>query len=294
MRATVEFKLPGGERHTLGHGALIGRLWSADLHLNDGRISEAHAMVSLRGRDLCLLALRGRFTHKGRTRSNLVLRRGQRIGVAAGLELEVVDVTIPSAVLALEADRVPHQVLAGVTSLFGDPRPRIANGWHSDASGYIWPTGNGWMRAAPDPVPVLAGDSWEVAGVQFRAVEHCIEGSPMTAREVGYDEPLTVVARFDSVHLIRENEPVVVLTGNAARVISELVTTGCAIGWEPLARQLWGDTRRDSLRRRWDMLVMRLRQKLRDNGIRSDLLRPDGAGSIDLVLGPKDIVVDET
>jgi len=294
MRATVTFKLPNGSTQTLGHGALIGRLWSAELHINDGRISEAHAMVSLRGRDLSLLALRGRFTHKGRTLSHLVLRAQQRIGLAAGLELEVLEVTIPDVVLALEADRVARQVLAGVASLYGGAQPRVAKGWHSDASGYIWPTGTGWMRAADEPIPVLAGDTWEVGGVQFKAVEHRIEGSAMTAREVGFDAALTLIARFDTVHLIREGAPVVVLSGNAARVISELVITGCAIGWEPLARQLWRDTHRGSLRRRWDMLIMRLRNKLRDNGIRSDLLRPDGAGSIQLVLGPKDSVVDET
>ena len=58
MRPTVSLQLPDGSIHELGHGDLIGRLWTAALHLDDGRISEAHAMISLRGSELHLLALR--------------------------------------------------------------------------------------------------------------------------------------------------------------------------------------------------------------------------------------------
>ena len=61
MRAFVRFRLPEGNSVELGHGDLIGRLWSAALPIADARISEADAMVSLRGQELKLLALRGRF-----------------------------------------------------------------------------------------------------------------------------------------------------------------------------------------------------------------------------------------
>ena len=40
-------------------------MWSAALHLDDPRVSEAHAMVSIRGSELKLLALRGRFQIDG-------------------------------------------------------------------------------------------------------------------------------------------------------------------------------------------------------------------------------------
>ena len=40
MRPTVSLQLPDGSIHELGHGDLIGRLWTAALHLDDGRISE--------------------------------------------------------------------------------------------------------------------------------------------------------------------------------------------------------------------------------------------------------------
>ena len=49
MRPAVHLRLPDGRTAVLGHGDLIGRLESAALPLADPRISEAHAMVSLRG-----------------------------------------------------------------------------------------------------------------------------------------------------------------------------------------------------------------------------------------------------
>ena len=47
-----------GDRHVLGVGDLIGRLPSAALVVDDPRVSEAHAIVSLRRAALHLLALR--------------------------------------------------------------------------------------------------------------------------------------------------------------------------------------------------------------------------------------------
>jgi len=294
VRATVEFKLPNGELRALGHGDLIGRLWSAELQLNDGRVSEAHAMVSNRGRDLRLLALRGRFAVNGKTLSNLILRPGQIIAFASDLQLEVTRVEVPEAVLALQAPRVAKQILNGVTSIYGGARPRLVSGWDSEASDVVWPTGDGWMRGRDNPSALLPGDTWEVNGVAFRAVEERTQGARPTAHELGFTKPLRLVARFDSVHLMRDEEPVLVISGQSARVISELVTMACPVEWETLAVQLWGDRPRDVLRRRWDMQTLRLRKKLRESSIREDLVRSDGSGLIELVLGPDDSVVDET
>jgi pSer/pThr/pTyr-binding forkhead associated (FHA) protein len=49
MLATVRLRLPDGSTTTLAPGDIIGRMASAALVLDDGRVSEAHAMVSLRG-----------------------------------------------------------------------------------------------------------------------------------------------------------------------------------------------------------------------------------------------------
>lgn len=294
MRVTVDVRTPDGEVVALGHGAIIGRLWSADLMINDARVSEAHAMVSLRGRDVRLLALRGRFAVRGTTLSSVVLAPGMVVSLATGLELEILAVRVPDAVLALEADGVARQVLTGVTSLYGGPRPRLVAGWQADADDYVWPTGTDWMRGSDHPREVRAGDGWQVGGTTFRASELRAEGAQATVIEQDYATPLTITARFDTVHIARKGEAVVVITGIMARVISELVSTGAALSWDSLAEDLWGDAHRDVLRRRWDAQLMRLRRKLRDHGLRADLLRADGSGLIELVVGLDDVLIDET
>ncbi len=47
------------------------------------------------------------------------------------------------------------------------------------------------------------------------------------------------------------------------------------------------------MRRKWDASLARLRQKLRENRIRADLIRADGAGNFELLLYPGDIVDHE-
>jgi hypothetical protein len=294
MRSLVHIREPSGTVVALGHGAVIGRLWSADLQINDARVSEAHAMVSLRGRDVRLLALRGRFVVDGQRLSDVVLSAGLRVVLAKGLELEVVAVQVPEAVLALELPGGVRQVIGGVTSLFGGLHPRVVAGWDGGAADYVWPTGAAWMRGTDVPVELLPGDQWEVDGALFRAVELPVEGAAPTAVDPSYAQPITLTARYDTVHIARAGEPVVVIAGQMARVLTELVAAGVPLGWEPLARQAWSDGDRDLLRHRWDMQVRRLKQKLMAHGLRKDLVRADGSGLIELVLGPDDVVIDES
>ena len=55
VQATVRFRAPDGAEVALSHGDVIGRLWWVDLEIDDERVSEARALVSLRRRDLKLL-----------------------------------------------------------------------------------------------------------------------------------------------------------------------------------------------------------------------------------------------
>lgn len=59
LHASVRLLDPAGREHDVVHGDVVGRLWTAALQLDDGRVSEAHAMVSLREGQLQLLPLRG-------------------------------------------------------------------------------------------------------------------------------------------------------------------------------------------------------------------------------------------
>jgi hypothetical protein len=294
-RARVDVELPNGEVRALFHGDIIGRLWSAGLQLNDARISECHAMISLRGRDLLLLALRGRFAVDAKPLSKLVLHPGQRVAFAEGLELQIRDVHVPDMVMAIEAPGLAQRVVPGVASLYGGARPALKSGWRSDAHGHLWPTGDSWMRSGTPPIQVEPGDHWVVQGVSFHALaSENTQGVAPTRQEGAIARPLRIVARYDTVHLHRAGAPVLTIAGRSARMISELAVLGQPIAWLELARQLWGEADRQTLRRRWDMQLARLRQKLRAASIRADLVKAHGSGLVELVLGPADVVVDET
>jgi hypothetical protein len=113
MLASVRLRLPDGSTTTLSPGDIVGRMASAALVLDDPRVSEAHALVSLRGAELQLLALRGMFAVNGEPSSKIVLQPGQRLSFAEGLALEVEAVQLPDTLAALEGDGLPTQVLGG-------------------------------------------------------------------------------------------------------------------------------------------------------------------------------------
>ncbi len=60
VRPLARFLAPDGRSELLGPGDIIGRMPTATLTINDPHVSEAHALVSLRGSELKLPGLRGR------------------------------------------------------------------------------------------------------------------------------------------------------------------------------------------------------------------------------------------
>lgn len=299
MRAHVHLRLPDGSRATLGPGDMIGRTWTAALRLDDPGVSEAHALVSLRGESLQLLALRGRFLVDGQPAGQAVLVPGQRVRLSQETELVVEAVALPREVLALEGDGLPRQVLAGVCSLRTVPHPRLLPGHDPGAEAVLWSTGEGWrLRIGPTPPRELAaGDAFTVSGRPFRAVAVALAAAAQEQTRVqgGVDAPVRVEARFDTVHLHREGAPVAVLSGHAARVVSELVALGGPAPWSVVAGEIWpGEDDRDELRRKWDVVLVRLRHRLRGAGVRPDLVRSSRSGQVELVLLPGDAVEDRT
>ncbi len=297
MRAYARFRLPDGTRVELGHGDLIGRLWSAALSLADGRISEAHAMVSLRGHELKLLALRGRFALEGRPQSSLVLQPGQRIAFAEGLELVVEDIQLPTMVLGIEGDGLPRQVLNGVCSLMTRPRPEVVPRF-VDAPAHIWTDGEGWLlKLDGEPRVLSPGDSWELDGRSFRAVAARLESAGRTATRLvgGVHRVLRVVANFDTAHIHSEGGQALALSGLSARILSELVAFDGPVPWLVLAQELWPkESDPHLLRRKLDVNLSRLRRKLREAQIRPDLIRADGFGHFELFLKEGDRAEDCT
>lgn len=298
MRAFTRLLLPGGDSVELGHGDIIGRLWSAALSISDARVSEAHAMVSLRGQDLMLLALRGRFAVAGRSRNSLVLEAGQVIALADGLELRVEEVSLPAAVFAIEGDGLPRVAVSGVCSLLTRPRPELIPRLVPDAPAHLWGDGEGWCLSMNGVSrPVKPGDAWEVDGRRFQAVALALDAAGHTATRLdgGVSRPLRIVAHYDTAHLHPEGCEPLALSGLTARLISEVVSFDGPVPWEVLARELWAEE--DDvhlLRHKLDVTLSRVRSRLRDGGVRPDLVRSDGFGNVELFLHSGDRVENRT
>lgn len=297
MLPEVRFRLPDDQVVGAAPGALIGRSYTADVRIDDGRVSEVHAYVSLRASQLVMLALRGRVRCEGRDMPRLELRPGQQIELAQGVALDVVAVQLPEQVLALEGDGVARQVLFGVTSVVTRPSPHLVTGYAADAAALLWSDGLAWRaRVTGQRVrPLRAGDELVVDGVRLRAI--AVPGAGAEAVETvprsGGDR-LRIVSLFDSVQVWREgaSEPCL-LKGRPARLVAELLSLGGPVRWEVLAQDLWSDDAdAATLRHRLDITLMKTRRLLVAAGIRRDLVTSHRNGWIELLLFPGDVADD--
>lgn len=297
MRALVQVRAPDGQIFELSHGDIIGRLWSAAMPIDDARVSEAHAMISLRGREMKLLALRGLFAIDGRPINQLVLVPGQQIDLARGVRIVVEAVELPDRVLAVEGDGLGRQIPTGVCALVTAPEPHLIAGYRENAA-ILWSTGAGWRLQLPgedNPRALRIGDTWTLDSREFRAVaiELSAAGQEATRVRGSVRAPLRIVTRFDTVHFHRDGQPVVTISGISARILSALAPIRNPISWEPIATEIWGEGDRNTLRRKWDVNLVRLRKKLQAARIRTDLIRADGNGNFELVLYQDDEVDDQ-
>ena len=274
----------------------MGRVWTAALAIEDARVSEAHALVSLRDGALVLLALRRLLRVAGREVRQVVLTPGLVVDLADGVSLEVEAVELPETVLALEGEGLGRRILSGAAFLRLGPPPELLPRYVPDARAHVWSYGAGWRYRVDggEPHDLVAGQGIAVGDSFFRVVEVRLREASRSGTEVGNDVPLRIVARHVTVHLHREGQPICVLAGVAGRIVSELVVMGVPVSWEMLAAQIWPDEDdRGTLRRRWDVHLGRLRVKLREARIREDLVRPDGRGNLELVLAARDVVEDQ-
>lgn len=299
MRALVHFRLPDGSTDVLGPGDVIGRMWTASLRLDDPGVSEAHALISLRGETLKLLALRGRFMVDGQLSTEVDLRPGQKIQLSQETELVVTDVILPMEVMAIEGDGLPRQVLVGPCALRLKPHPQLLPGYEATADAVLWGTGDGWrLRIGHTPArALLSGDSWTIDGLHFRAVAVSLSHAAQdrTRHDISFEGPLHIVTLYDTVHIYRTGKETAILSGQSARIVSELAAMGNSAPWEVLARELFpGPIDREALRRKWDVSILRLRARLRELGLRPDLVRPSRSGQLELVLLSSDTIEERS
>jgi hypothetical protein len=297
LHAFVRLVSPDGAVHELVHGDLIGRVWSASLQINDARVSEAHAMVSLREGELQLIGLRGAFAVDGNPVGEVTLTPGLRVLLASGVALQILDVQLPVAVLGLEGPGLPPVMLPGVCALVPGHPIRLCRGTRQDALATIWNDGEDWwIRQGDEGRRLRAGDQLEVGGHSLTTVLIPLGDAgpgPTIARTLS--PPLELVVRYDTVHVHREGHAPVMLSGNQARLVSELAACGAPIDWLALARQLWrDDAPAPQLRSRLDVVMSRIRRLLRVQGVRTNLVRTDGAGLVELLLYPDDHLKDES
>lgn len=296
MRARVRLRLDSGEVRELVSGDIIGRIWGAALRLDDPQISEAHALISMRGTALKLLALRGRFVVDDKQVSEAELAPGQRVRLAKDIGFDVLEVDVPGDVLALEGDGLARQILGGVCALRLAPRPEIVPGFASDADAVFWNDDGEWsMRLGAEDVPLVPGDTFVIGERTFRAVAVPLYSGPQTIAWDELEAPLSLIVRYDTVHIHRDGHTSVALDGISARILSELATIALPVAWQSVAAEIWTDEDDViSLRRKWDTSLTRLRKKLRDSRIRQDLVRADGNGNFEIFLRTKDRVDDQT
>ena len=287
---------PDGHAAELVPGDFVGRAGGATLQLDDGRVSEAHAMVSLREGQLQLIPLRGGLALAGEPVSHVALKPGAVIDLAHGVQLTVVEVHLPDEVLGIEGGGLPRQMVPSVASVIVDGRVRLISGWREDAAAQLWSTGEGFrVRVDAHTQPIGVGDTLTLAGHRLEFVAIPLgEAGPRTTRRGGdFSEPLHIVSRFDTVQVHREGRAPLIFSGMQARLFSELVAVDGPVGWSVLTLEMWPDEDEPSLRRgRLDALLLRIRRRLRAAGVRADLIRTDGAGTIEIVRYPHDRLED--
>lgn len=285
-------RAPDGQRVELNPEAVIGRMASARLRINDPAISEAHALVSLRGSQLKLLSLRGRFTVDGVPAAEATLSRGQVIELGPRVRLEVEEVSVPSHVHAIRAMDLPLCALPPVASI--SVSGVLEPGFLREAAATLWIDGEMvWLRRPQGEDERLhLGEAFDAAGQTFVLERMQVGEAGMRATASSFDAPLTLRLFYDSVQIICAGRTSSI-DGIPARILCELGAIRAPVEWRTVAREIWPRESDDTLlRRNWDAGLSRLRRALFEGGVRGDLVRAAGRGRVGLFLGARDRIVD--
>ncbi len=285
---------------TLYPGDMVGRLRTAAARVDDPRVSEAHAMISLRDGEMQLLALRGVIAVNRQRVADVVLVPGIEIRLAKGLYLKVLSIDLANEAMGVVLDEMAPQLLLGsAASLITGDEPGLVRRYDRDAAAQLWSDGLGWRIQVRGEAPQVfePGAELVVDGHTVRAEMIPLHRAGLDATVLGgrVHPPLRIVANYDTVHIHRKGLEPVAVSGIGAKIISELVALGGPATWEVVAEQIWrSDIHPSKLRHRWDVSLGRLRSKLEQHGLRPNLLNSDGTGQIELLLLPGDEVEDNT
>ena len=277
---------------------MIGRSEQVALCLDDPRVSEAHAMVSLRGQHLVLLALRGRFRVDGEIVGEVILQPGVDIELYKDFWLQCDDVVLPEVLLGLSIPNVGESLLTKTTSVFIRPDSgahTIQPGFVDSADVVFWRLGDHWhYRVLGEGAQTLSLESTiDIQGVHIDVVAmHLRHAGIAKTRQT--DRPiLHLDVTRHCVKIQMSSSPnASMVTGVPGKLLASLAQYQYPQPWEVIADQVWPDDlcSPHSLRRRFDVGLLRLREKLQQLDLPGDLLQMDGSGLISLALEDDDTV----
>jgi len=291
-RAEATLRLSDGTERVVRPGDLIGRLWRADLSIDDPAVSEVHALVTLRGGALKIRRLGGPLRVSGMPATEVELRPGLGLSLAPEVVLTVVEVVLPEEFPAMSVNgEAPHPLLSERYSVTEDGR--LIQGDKSEGC-FLWTNGEDWFVAVGNQIqrklvpgePLTAGEHQ----LCLTTVQRTKASTPATRHQAMY-KPLNIIARWDTVHVHQAEDPILTFSGIMARVVSELASLDGPAPWYVVAGEIWPDLvdEREQLRRRWDKTLEKIRGKLRSANVRPDLVR-SGAGHVSLALLKEDVV----
>jgi len=299
---SVLFSTSDGRATRVFPSGILGRMSSAALRVVGPGISEAHALISLRGAHLWCLALRGKVqwrTEPGvplQSASELMLEPGMEIVLGETVVLMVEDVVLPDmvhAIVGLPGGARP--LLTGQASLTIEPTVSLDDDLSPDAALWVWMDGQEWMVQVPGEAPrsVSLGDViWEgPPTLRLGTASLAGQGTANTHGELGL--PLVIEAWREQTIIRAPGGRPVVLSGKAAAIVRELVLYRVPTHWREVAEQVWADADVD-LRANFDRNRKRVAARLKSAGLRHDLLGTRGDGHYFLKLGPQDRLLDRT
>lgn len=279
--AAARFRLPEGPEVAVLPGGILGRLSTASLRLADPRVSEAHAMVSLRGQELRLLSLRGWLWVDGQHVLEVVLTEGLVVGLCPDLLLTVTEVNLPSTLLALRCpdDSVHplHAHLGEAASLIGGPPWALVAGHRLEARARLT-VADGWFVSvdAGPPVELLPGGRLCLAGLELGIEEVPFVGGGATQTATQGAPRCGCAVGLNATTFSQGERRVLTLRGRPHQLLAELAAYGPGeqVGWRFVSELIWTDIKEEQgLLNNFHKTLRVLRKKLCESGLPLDLVQ---------------------
>ncbi len=305
--AHVVFRLPDGSLARVAPGGIIGRSTRADLYLPDPRVSEAQAMVSLRGHRLKLIQLRRPIVVKGESFAQVTLKPGLQIELTKRLTMTVVEVQLPSHELVLcgvAEDPIPlaeerYAIVPAGAAEASSKQIKHERGpklelWYTYADGAlasIWSCTDGWALRVDgcEPDLVRPGSSWALGDSVIRFATRQRKNAVVTTQvHTEQESNICVEVTGDRVEFLKGGQTICAFTQVNGRILREIIrahASGSSAYWVNIVDAVYGEINEASYDRRQDSFykqLQRIRRKLKSRGLPGRVVRGNGRGEYGL------------